>query len=207
MRIEQTLNLPIQDDRDWSRLLEEVAMVERGHFLLSSGLHSPVYIQVARLLQHPSIATSVFAAIARPFVDREIQLVAGPAIGAVIIAYEVARYLNARAVWTERVDGRMALRRSFSVAPGERALIVEDVITTGGSVLEVRETLLSAGADVVGIAAVVDRLGTDRLSDVPVEALVRMPLPTYPREACPLCAEGIPLVKPGSRGRLAGASS
>jgi len=174
-------------------------MLERGHFLLSSGLHSPVYVQVARLLQHPRIATAVFEEMARPFVDRGIQLVAGPAIGAVIIAYEVARYLGARATWTERVDGRMALRRSFSVAPGERALIVEDVITTGGSVLEVRETLVSAGADVVGIAAIVDRLGTDRLGDVPVEALARMPLPTHPREACPLCAEGIPLAKPGSR--------
>ena len=199
MRVEQALNLPAAGGRDWSRLLEEVAMVERGHFLLSSGLHSPVYVQVARLLQHPRIATAVFEEMARPFADRGIQLVAGPAIGAVIIAYEVARYLGARATWTERVDGRMALRRSFSVAPGERALIVEDVITTGGSVLEVRETLVSAGADVVGIAAIVDRLGTDRLGDVPVEALARMPLPTHPREACPLCAEGIPLAKPGSR--------
>ena len=199
MRIEQTLNLRVEGDRDWSRLLEEVAMVERGHFLLSSGLHSPVYIQVARLLQHPRIATAVFEAMARPFVDRGIQVVAGPAIGAVIIAYEVARYLSARAVWTERVDGRMTLRRSFSVAPGERALVVEDVITTGGSVLEVGDALTAAGAEVVGIAAVVDRLGTGRLANVPVEALVRMPLPTYSREACPLCGEGIPLVKPGSR--------
>ena len=160
MRIEQALHLPVESEGEWSRLLEEVAMLERGHFLLSSGLHSPVYIQVARLLQHPDIATSVFAAMARRFVDRGVQVVVGPAIGAVIIAYEVARYLNARAVWTERVEGRMALRRSFAVAPGERALIVEDVITTGGSVLEVREALVSAGADVIGIAAVVDRLGT-----------------------------------------------
>lgn len=199
MRVEQALNLPAAGGRDWSRLLEEVGMLERGHFLLSSGLHSPVYVQVARLLQHPRIATAVFEEMARPFVDRGIQLVAGPAIGAVIIAYEVARYLGARATWTERVDGRMALRRSFSVAPGERALIVEDVITTGGSVLEVRDALAAAGASVVAIGTVVDRLGIERLGGLPVEALVRMPLPTYAPETCPLCAEGIPLTKPGSR--------
>ncbi len=174
-------------------------MVEQGHFLLSAGVHSPVYVQVARLLQHPRIATAVFEAMARPFGDRGIQVVAGPAIGAVIIAYEVARYLGARTVWTERVDGRMALRRSFTVAPGERALVVEDVITTGGSVLEVRDALAAAGASVVAIATVVDRLGIERLGGLPVEALVRMPLPIYAPEACPLCAEGIPLAKPGSR--------
>ena len=192
---------PVVPQRDWSRLLEDVAMLQRGHFLLTSGLHSPVYIQAARLLQHPGLASPVFRALAQPFVGRGIQVVAGPAIGAIIIAYEVARYLNARAVWTERVDGRMTLRRSFEITPGERTLIVEDVITTGGSILEVRDALVPAGAEVVGIAALIDRRGADRLEDTPVEALVRMPLPTYPPDACPLCAAGTPLVKPGSRTR------
>ncbi len=184
---------------EWARLLEDVAMVERGHFLLSSGLHSPVYVQVARLLQHPHLATRALAAMAGPFRDRDVQVVAGPAVGAVVIAYDVARYLGARAVWTERVDGRMALRRSFAVAPGERALVVEDVITTGGSVGEVKDVLEAAGAEVVGIAALINRFGQGRLSGTPIEALVRLDLPTYPAGACPMCTEGAPLTKPGSR--------
>jgi orotate phosphoribosyltransferase len=180
-------------------VLEMVNMVERGHFLLSSGLHSPVYVQVARLLQHPGPSGRACAALARPFAGRAIDVVAGPAVGAVIIAYEVARRIGARAVWTERVDGRMALRRSFTVSPGERALVVEDVITTGGTLLEVRDVLTAAGAEVVAFAAVVDRRGADFLAGVPVHALVRMPLETYEAGACPLCAAGVPLVKPGSR--------
>ncbi len=183
----------------WSRLLERLAVVEQGHFLLSSGLHSSTYVQVARLLQHPGTAGRVCAALARPFAGWGIEVVAGPAVGAVIIAYEVARRLGARAMWTERADGRMALRRSFAVSPGERALVVEDVITTGGSVREVRDALLAAGAEVVAFAAVVDRRGTDVLDGVPVHALVRMPLETHAASACPLCAAGVPLVKPGSR--------
>ncbi len=183
----------------WARLLEDVAMVERGHFLLSSGLHSSVYVQVARLLQHPDLATRALATMARTFRDRNVQLVAGPALGAVVIAYDVARYLGARAVWTERVDGRMALRRSFAVAPGERTLVVEDVITTGGSVAEVKDVLEAAGAEVVAFSALVNRLGQNRLGGLPVEALVRLDLPTYSAEACPMCAEGLPLTKPGSR--------
>lgn len=174
-------------------------MVEQGHFLLSSGLHSPVYIQVARLLQHPQATGHACAALARPFAGWGIQVVAGPAMGAVIIAYEVARRLGARAIWTERADGRMVLRRSFAVSAGERALVVDDVITTGGSVQEVRDALSAAGAEVVAFAAVVDRLGAGLLEGVPVHALVRMPLETYAAGVCPLCAAGVPLVKPGSR--------
>ncbi len=189
----------LESTASWSGVLEQLAMVEQGHFLLSSGLHSPVYIQVARLLQHPETAGRACAALARPFAGWGIEVVAGPAVGAVIIAYEVARRLGARAVWTERVGGRMVLRRSFTVSPGERALVVEDVITTGGSVLEVRDALAAAGAEVVAFAAVVDRRGADVLDGVPVHALVRMPLESYAADACPLCAAGVPLVKPGSR--------
>jgi len=184
---------------NWSHLLENVAMVQRGHFRLTSGLHSPVYVQVARLLHHPDLATAALAALADRVRDPGIDIVAGPAIGAVIVAYEIARHLAARAVWTERVDGRMTLRRSFAVVPGERALVVEDVITTGGSVREVRDILTASGAKVVGIAAVVNRLGVDHLDGLPVEALLGLPLPTYPAADCPLCREGIPLDTPGSR--------
>jgi len=174
-------------------------MVQRGHFQLRSGLHSPVYVQVARLLHRPELATAALAALADRVRDRGIAVVAGPAIGAVIVAYEIARYLGARAVWTERVDGRMVLRRSLAVVPGERALVVEDVVTTGASALEVRDVLTAAGAEVVGIAAVVNRLGAGALAGLPVDALAEIPLPTYPPASCPLCREGVPIDRPGSR--------
>jgi orotate phosphoribosyltransferase len=189
----------VPPEPDWTRLFEDVALLQRGHFLLSSGRHSSAYIQVAQLLQYPDLAARALGALAGRFAGRGIEVVAGPAIGAVIIAYEVARSLHARAIWTERVDERMVLRRSLRVQPGERALVVEDVITTGGSAREVRDILAAAGAVVVGFAALVDRRGESQPGDLPVEALVRLPLPVYAAAHCPLCAEGAPLMKPGSR--------
>lgn len=181
-------------------LLERCGALQRGHFRLSSGLHSPEYVQCALLLQHPEVAAAVCAALVRPFREAGVRAVVGPAIGAIPLAYEAARQLGARAMWTERVEGRMQLRRSFCVAPGERVLVVEDVVTTGGSVREVVETLRTLGAQVVGVAALVDRTGGagPQLS-VPFVALVQMALEVYEPAACPLCAAGVPLAKPGSR--------
>jgi len=128
-----------------------------GHFVLTSGLHSANYLQCALLLQHPAEAEEFARAIAEHFKGDEIQLVAAPAIGGIVIGHEVARQLGARFIWTERDNGEMTIRRGFSVSPGERTLVVEDVITTGGSTLETVETLRAAGAKVIGAASIIDR--------------------------------------------------
>lgn len=178
----------------------DAAIFQRGHFLLRSGLHSPDYIQIALLLQDPVETARVCGKLADRFRHLEVEAVVGPALGAVVIAYEAARHLGARAMWTERVDGQMMLRRSFAVRPGERVLIVEDVATTGGSVREVQRTVEAAGGRVVAIGAIVDRSGTTLDFGVPyVATLVTDETKTYPPDACPLCRDGVPLTKPGSR--------
>src|ERR671914_3116114 len=130
-----------------------------GHFQLSSGLHSTVYLQCALVLQYPEKAAAFGEAIARQFAGQGIELVASPAIGGIVIGHEVARALGARFIWTEREAGQMTLRRGFTVSPGEKTLVVEDVITTGGSTRETIEALKRAGAEVVGAASVIDRSG------------------------------------------------
>ena len=137
-------------------LLREHGALQQGHFLLSSGMHSSHYIQCALLLQYPELTARVCAALAEPFRSEEVQVVLGPAIGAVVLAYETARQLRARALWAERSEGRMTLRRSFALSAGERVLVVEDVVTTGGSAKEVAALAERAGAVVVGVAAIVD---------------------------------------------------
>lgn len=174
-------------------------ILQEGHFLLSSGLHSPHYLQVALLLQDPAETARVCADLAERFRDVAVEAVVGPAIGAIIPAYEVARHLGARALWAERVDGEMILRRSFSLRPGERVLVVEDVITTGGSVREVVQAVEAVGGRVMGIGAIVDRRGAPLDVGVPFAALMTLTAETYTPAACPLCRDGLPLTKPGSR--------
>jgi orotate phosphoribosyltransferase len=180
-------------------LLQRYGAVQEGHFLLTSGLHSPQYVQCALVLQHPDIA----AHFARQIVDRfrhdRVQTVIGPAIGGITLAYEVARQLGARAIWAERVDGRMALRRSFTVSPQEAVLVVEDVVTTGGSANEVARLAELLGALVVGVGAIVDRSGGAHAFAVRFEPLLRLAAQAYPAEECPLCLAAVPLTKPGSR--------
>ncbi len=175
------------------------SILQEGHFLLSSGLHSRHYLQAALLLQDPEETERVCAALADRFRHLEVEAVVGPALGAVIPAYEVARTLGARSLWTERVDGRMTLRRSFALRPGERVLVIEDVITTGGSVLEVVGAVETAGGRVVGIGTIVDRSGAPPQFGVPFAALLTAAAPAYPPGECPLCRQGVPLTKPGSR--------
>ncbi len=170
-----------------------------GHFRLSSGLHSGGYLQCALVLQYPPHAAALGAALAAALGDVRASVVLSPALGGIVIGHEVARALGARAIFAERQDGRLALRRGFSLAPGERTLIVEDVVTTGGSTQETVEVARAAGAVVVGAAAIVDRSTAPPAVEVPLTALVRYPIATYEPAACPLCAEGRPLVKPGSR--------
>ena len=169
-----------------------------GHFQLTSGLHSGGYLQCALVLQHPDQAAALGAALAGRVTHLQVMTVLSPALGGIVIGHEVARALGARALFAERQDHMLTLRRGFAITEGERVLIVEDVITTGGSTRETVEVARTAGAQVAGVAAIIDRGGAPRL-DVPFYALTEISLPAYEPEACPLCAEGVPLVKPGSR--------
>ena len=190
--------------------MDTAAVIERfkatgalleGHFVLTSGLHSPNYLQCALLLQHPREAEAFGRALAEHFKDDNIQLVAAPAIGGIVIGHEVARQLGARFIWTERVDGEMTLRRGFSVTPAERTLVVEDVITTGGSTLDTVQTLTAAGANVIGAASIIDRSSGRADVGVTRVALATLDVPSVDPAFCDLCRQGIPTMKPGSRKR------
>src|SRR5439155_22801926 len=160
---------------------------------------SDVYLQSARVLQHPVHAAALGAALAAPFRNDGIQTVLAPAIGGILVAHEVGRALGVRARFTEREDGVMRLRRGFALAPGERCLVVEDVITTGGSTREVVACVRAAGGTVVGVGSLIDRSGGAASFDVPRAALATVSATTWPPETCPLCATGSLAVKPGSR--------
>ena len=170
-----------------------------GHFQLSSGLHSPVYLQCALVLQFPQKAEAFGQAIAEKFRDEGIQLVASPAIGGIVIGHEVARALGARFVWTEREADRMTLRRGFTVAPGEKTLVVEDVITTGGSTRDTIEALKRAGAEVVAAASIIDRSAGAADVGVPRTALASLKVLSVAAADCDACKLGEPVTKPGSR--------
>ncbi len=170
-----------------------------GHFILSSGLHSPKYLQCALALQHPFDAAKFGKAIAEHFTDANIETIASPAIGGLIIGYEVAKALNVRFLWTERENGLMTLRRGFSVRENGRILVVEDVITTGGSTRECIRALETRSAKVVGAASIIDRSNGKADVGVPRIALVSLDVPSYKPENCPLCESGDTAVKPGSR--------
>jgi orotate phosphoribosyltransferase len=170
-----------------------------GHFRLTSGLHSPGYLQCALVLQHPQQAEALGRAIGDRVRDLRPTVVLSPALGGIVIGHEVGRALGVRAIFAERVDGKLALRRGFTLAATDRVLVVEDVMTTGGSTRETIEAAEAAGGQVVGTASIVNRGGAAVRFDVPYVSLLEIALPTYEPEACPLCAEGRPVVKPGSR--------
>jgi len=181
-------------------VFREAGALLEGHFLLSSGLHSPKYLQCALVLQDPARAERLCGQLARAFADERVETVIGPAMGGILVAYELARALGATAIFAERDEGRMRLRRGFRIEPGRRVLLAEDVVTTGGSLREVLALAREAGAEVVGVAALVDRTsGRDPRFGTPLTALVQLDVPTHMPEECPLCREGVPVVKPGSR--------
>jgi orotate phosphoribosyltransferase len=170
-----------------------------GHFQLSSGLHSTVYLQCALVLQFPEKAEAFGRAIAEKFEGQGVELVASPAIGGIVIGHEVARALGARFVWTEREAGQMTLRRGFTVSPGEKTLVVEDVVTTGGSTRDTIEALANAGADVVAAASIIDRSAGSADVGVPLTALASLKVLSVEAAVCDACKLGEPVVKPGSR--------
>lgn len=180
-------------------LFKSTGALLEGHFQLSSGLHSQKYLQCALLLQHPGIAEQMGRTLAGFFKDQEVSVVVAPAIGGIIVAHEVARALGVRALFTERENGVMTLRRGFSLSPEERALVVEDVVTTGGSTRDTIDAVTRAGGRVVGAGSMVDRSGGSADVGVPRAALLTLTVPAYDPADCPLCREGLPVVKPGSR--------
>jgi orotate phosphoribosyltransferase len=182
----------IQKFRETGALLE-------GHFILTSGLHSAIYLQCALVLQQPRQAEDFGRDIAEHFQTETIQTVASPAIGGLIIGHEVARALGARFIWTEREAGKMVLRRGFSVSPGERILVVEDVVTTGGSTRETVAALQANGANVVGAASIIDRSSGKAEVGVPRIALATLDVASVDPADCEACRRGEPAIKPGSR--------
>jgi orotate phosphoribosyltransferase len=184
-------------------LFRERGALLEGHFLLSSGLHSPRYLQSARVLMDPPLATRLgadLAALVRPDLGgRAVTAAVSPALGGLIIGQEVARGLGALALFTEREGGRMTLRRGFHLTAGDTVVVVEDVVTTGGSTREVIDAVRARGAAVLAVAALVDRSGGQAVLPVPLRSLLQVDVPTWAAESCPLCAAGSAAVKPGSR--------
>jgi len=181
------------------RLFRECGAWQEGHFQLSSGLHSHEYLQCAMLLQHPTLASKVCEALAERFIADEVTCVAAPALGGILVGYETARHLGARSVFAERVDEHLSFRRTFHIGPKDRILVVEDVVTTGGSVQELITLAQDIGATVVGVGALIDRSGGWAAFEVKYHALVSVNLKTFSTAECPLCKEGVPINKPGSR--------
>jgi orotate phosphoribosyltransferase len=186
-------------------LFEETGAYLHGHFRLTSGLHSGEYLQCAKVLAHPQYAERLGRALSekiKPLLDGSaIDVVVAPAMGGIVIGHEVARALGARSLFTERdaVTNAMTLRRGFEILPGERAVVIEDVITTGGSTKEVVETVSATGAKVLAAGSIIDRSGGRADVGVPRVALETLEAVAYQPEECPLCRQGLPLVKPGSR--------
>jgi len=184
---------------DLRRLLEETGALLSGHFRLSSGLHSPNYVQCARLLEHPRNAKAIGSALGERLRALDLQKIVAPALGGVIVGYVVAEALDLPSVFTERKEGAMTLRRGFTIGDGERVAIVEDVVTTGKSTRETADVIEQHGGQVVGFASILNRSGKPSPFDAPYEALLALDLDTFAPEACPLCAQGVALDAPGSR--------
>jgi len=180
-------------------LFRESGALLEGHFRLSSGLHSDRYLQSALVLQYPELAERLGVALAERTRHLQPTAVVSPAIGGIVIGQEVGRALNVRAIFAERQDGALVLRRGFTLSTTDRVLVVEDVITTGLSTRETIAVASVAGARVLGAAAIIDRGTSPSRLDIPLQTLVRLDVPAYPPESCPMCAKGLVVVKPGSR--------
>jgi orotate phosphoribosyltransferase len=185
-------------------LLKETGALLEGHFLLSSGLHSSGYVQCALLLEHPRVARQIGRRLAEKLTSLNADSVLAPALGGLLIGHEVAAALDVPFRFTERVGEGMALRRGFALGPGERVVLLEDVVTTGRSSLEAMSVARDQGARIVGAGSILDRTGGVNPFDVPFESLLALRLETYAVESCPLCEVGEPIIKPGSRPSMSG---
>lgn len=181
-------------------ILKKTGALLKGHFQLSSGLHSNEYIQMALVLSYPAYASRLGETLAQRFADKKIDLVVGPALGGIILSYEMGRALGIRTIFAERENGDFKLRRGFHVREGESVLVVEDITTTGSSAFEVVTLIKKLGGMVAGVGSLVDRsIESSQLLALNHQALIHLPLKAYRQEDCPLCKEGIPIEKPGSR--------
>jgi len=187
------------EEKEIKDMLEKTGALLKGHFRLSSGAHSGDYLQCAKVLQYPKYATRMCSILAWRLRKVNPTCVVGPALGGIIVSHETAKALDVRAVFTERKDGKMVLRRGFDISPEDKVLIVEDVITTGLSTKEVIEVVKSKGAEIVGLGCIVDRTIEKIDFGVELVSLIKLDLPIYNSGSCPLCEKGIDLVKPGSR--------
>jgi len=183
-------------------LLTKTNAIMHGHFLLTSGLHSPHYVEKFNVLQHPKYTELLCKAMAEKFKDQDIDTVVGPVTGGILLAHETGKALGTRAIFTERENGKMTFRRGFSLKKGERVLIVEDIVTTGGSIKEVIDVVREFEGIPVAVAMLVDRSnGKVQFDGVPCTALLHMDVEAYTPEECPLCKEGTPLTKRGRTGK------
>ena len=180
---------------------EQAGAIQEGHFKLTSGVHSDTYIQCAQVMQYPGFMHNLCSELGRKFRGEDIDVIIGPAIGGIIISHVMAQVLGpwVRAIFTERENGKMTLRRSFEIKKDEKVLVVEDVITTGGSVREVIDIVKERGGQVVGVGVLIDRSGGRIDFGVKMKNLLTLDIKSYQPEKCPLCKKGIPVVKPGSR--------
>ncbi|MBT9131737.1 orotate phosphoribosyltransferase [candidate division NPL-UPA2 bacterium Unc8] len=180
-------------------ILEKTGALLKGHFRLSSGLHGSEYVQMALVLSYPAYASRLGEALAQRFASKKIDIVIGPALGGIILSYEVGRALGKRAIFAEKENGIFKLRRGFYVQKGENVLVVEDVTTTGGSALEIVTLIKELGGVIAGVGSLVDRSTEgSQLLALNHQALIHLSLESYRQEECPLCKEGIPVEKPGS---------
>ena len=189
-------------EKEVEDLLIETSAIMEGHFLLTSGLHSPHYVEKFNVLQKPVYTEKLCRAMAEKFKDATIETVVGPVTGGILLAHETGKALGTRAIFTERENGKMTFRRGFTLHEGERVLIVEDIVTTGGSIREVIDVVKEHGGIPVAVSMLVDRSGGKAtFGDVPSTALLHMDVQTYKPEECPLCKAGIPMTKRGRTGK------
>lgn len=189
-------------EKEVEDLLIETSAIMEGHFLLTSGLHSPRYVEKFNVLQKPIYTEKLCRAMAEKFKDANIETVVGPVTGGILLAHETGKALGTRAIFTERENGKMTFRRGFTLHEGERVLIVEDIVTTGGSIREVIDVVKEHGGIPVAVSMLVDRSGGKAtFGDVPSTALLHMDVKTYKPEECPLCKAGIPMTKRGRTGK------
>ena len=189
-------------EKEVEDLLIETSAIMEGHFLLTSGLHSPRYVEKFNVLQKPVYTEKLCRAMAEKFKDANIETVVGPVTGGILLAHETGKALGTRAIFTERENGKMTFRRGFTLHEGERVLIVEDIVTTGGSIREVIDVVKEHGGIPVAVSMLVDRSGGKAtFGDVPRTALLHMDVQTYKPEECPLCKAGIPMTKRGRTGK------
>ena len=187
------------DRAEMERIFKQTGLMLEGHFLLTSGRHSNRYMQCAKLFQYPEYSEMICKDLADRFAGQKIDMVVGPAVGGIIMSYEMARQFKVPNIFAERENGAMTLRRGFSIPEGAKVLVVEDVVTTGGRVREVMDIVAEAKAEVVGVCVVVDRSGGKIDFGVPFEAAYETEIQSYEPSQCPLCEQGLELVKPGSR--------